>query len=80
MDIETDVDTFLAEQADRLWFAAFALRGLAHDTGVAIEPRVLHASAGELEAVARRLDTARRHLCRTCKVLEVEESVRIGGK
>ncbi|MBI4566249.1 MAG: hypothetical protein HY716_16310 [Planctomycetes bacterium] len=56
MDIETDVDTLLAREADRLRVIAFALRGLAHDPGAAVEPKVLHASAGELEAVARGLD------------------------
>ncbi|MBI4565649.1 MAG: hypothetical protein HY716_13225 [Planctomycetes bacterium] len=47
MDIETDVDTFLAGEADRMRVVAFAMRGLARDTGDALEPKVLHASAGE---------------------------------
>ncbi|MBI4564436.1 MAG: hypothetical protein HY716_07070 [Planctomycetes bacterium] len=59
---------------------ALALRGLAGDAVAPIEPKLLHASAAELEAVARRLDTTREHLCRSCKVREVEEKVRIGGK
>ncbi|MBI4564312.1 MAG: hypothetical protein HY716_06435 [Planctomycetes bacterium] len=81
MQIGTDVDTFLAGQADRLRVVAAALRGLAGDAGGStLDPKVLHASAGELEAVARRLDPAREHLCRSCKVLEVEESMKIGGK
>ncbi|MBI4563715.1 MAG: hypothetical protein HY716_03355 [Planctomycetes bacterium] len=81
MDIETDVDTFLAGEADRVRVIAFALRGMATDSGGGgSESKVLHASAGELEAVARELDTTRRHLCQTCKVLEVEESLHVGGE
>ncbi|MBI4565886.1 MAG: hypothetical protein HY716_14455 [Planctomycetes bacterium] len=79
--IETDVDTFLAGEADRLRVIAFALRGMAGDMGgEGVESKVLHASAGELEALARGLDGVREHLCQNCKVLEVEESLRIGGK
>ncbi|MBI4564140.1 MAG: hypothetical protein HY716_05540 [Planctomycetes bacterium] len=78
MGIETDVDTFLAEQADRLRVIAAALRGLAGDmSGAALDPKVFHALASELEAVTRRVDAVREHLCRSCKVLEVEESLRI---
>ncbi|MBI4564111.1 MAG: hypothetical protein HY716_05390 [Planctomycetes bacterium] len=81
MDIETDVDTFLAGEEDRLRVIPATLRGIAGDTGgEGVESKVLHASAGELEAVARGLDAVRGHLCRTCKVLEVEESLRIDGK
>ncbi|MBI4563724.1 MAG: hypothetical protein HY716_03400 [Planctomycetes bacterium] len=80
MNIETDVDTFLAGEADRLRVVAFALRGLAHDTGGAVEPKVLHASTAELEGVARGLDTVREHLCRQCKVLEVVGGLRVSGR
>ncbi|MBI4564846.1 MAG: hypothetical protein HY716_09175 [Planctomycetes bacterium] len=58
MVIETDLDTFLAGETDRLRVIAFALRGLASDTGGGgVESKVLHASAGELEAVARATET-----------------------
>ncbi|MBI2970655.1 MAG: hypothetical protein HY716_16290 [Planctomycetes bacterium] len=74
MNVETDVDMFLAGEADRLRVVAFAHRGLAGDMGRGgLESKVLHASAAELEAVARRLDAVRVRLCRTCKVLEVVE-------
>ncbi|MBI4564274.1 MAG: hypothetical protein HY716_06240 [Planctomycetes bacterium] len=52
----------------------------AYVTGVSVQPKVLHASACELEAVARGLDAVREHLCQECEVLEVEESLRVGGK
>ncbi|MBI4566756.1 MAG: hypothetical protein HY716_18935 [Planctomycetes bacterium] len=46
MEIETDVDTFLAGEADRLRVVAFALRGSLANTGEAsIEPMVLHSWA-----------------------------------
>ncbi|MBI4565579.1 MAG: hypothetical protein HY716_12865 [Planctomycetes bacterium] len=81
MEIETDVDTFLAGEADRVRVVAFALRGMAGDAGGAgAESKALHASAGELDGVARKLDAVRERLCRSCKVLEVEEDLRIGGK
>ncbi|MBI4303898.1 MAG: hypothetical protein HY665_06125 [Chloroflexi bacterium] len=81
MEFETDVDTFLAGEADRLRVVATALRGLASDMGAdGAESKVIHASAGELEAVARRLGVIREHLCRSCKVLDVEEGLRIGGE
>lgn len=79
MKIETDVDTFLAGQADRLRVFAFALRGLVGDArGAGAEAKVLQASAGELEAVGRRLDAVRGQLCQSCKLLEVEESLKVG--
>ncbi|MBI4564277.1 MAG: hypothetical protein HY716_06255 [Planctomycetes bacterium] len=81
MEIETDVDTFLAGEADRLRVIAAALRGLVGElSGEGLESKVLHAAAGELEAVARRLDTAREHLCRSCKVLEVVGGLRVSGR
>ncbi|MBI4563950.1 MAG: hypothetical protein HY716_04555 [Planctomycetes bacterium] len=50
MDIETDVDTFLAGEADRLRVIAFALRGLAGDTGGGgVEAKALHASADDCQ-------------------------------
>ncbi|MBI4564315.1 MAG: hypothetical protein HY716_06450 [Planctomycetes bacterium] len=75
------MDTFLAGETDRLRVIAFALRGLAGDAGgEGVESKVFQATAAELDAIARGLDTARKHLCRSCKVLEVEESLQIGGK
>ncbi|MBI4566237.1 MAG: hypothetical protein HY716_16250 [Planctomycetes bacterium] len=58
-----------------------ALRGMGGDMGGAsIEPKVLHASAAELEAVARGLDAVRGRLGQTCKLLDVAESLRTRGK
>ncbi|MBI4563720.1 MAG: hypothetical protein HY716_03380 [Planctomycetes bacterium] len=80
MVIETDVDTFLAGKRDRLRVIATALRGLAHDgdgTGESLEPKVLHAASGELVEIARRLAATLGKLCHRCRLLEVEERVRV---
>ncbi|MBI4563411.1 MAG: hypothetical protein HY716_01790 [Planctomycetes bacterium] len=79
MDIETDVDTFLAGEADRLRVIATALRGLAGDTGgKEAEAKVLRAAAGELDEIARWLDATRVKLCQRCRVLGIEKRVRVG--
>ncbi|MBI4564625.1 MAG: hypothetical protein HY716_08040 [Planctomycetes bacterium] len=81
MEIETDLDTFLAGEADRLRVIATALRGLARDsdaTGESIESKALRGAAGELDGIAMRLDAVRREICQCCRMLEVEERVRVG--
>ncbi len=77
----TDIATFLGVLASRLRVQARALQGMAAAEGDAtsVESREKSEMAGDLEAVAGRLDLIRQHLCPNCRMMEVVERVSIIG-
>ncbi len=78
----TDVVTLLGALADRLRMHGQAVRGIAAestDDRASVESRTQAALAGDLDAVAARLDLLRAHLCPGCEVRVVVERVVVAG-
>ncbi len=72
-----DLVSYLGVLASRLRVHALALQGMGERDAASIEERARGEMAGDLDAVAGRLDLIRQHLCSACRMLEVVETVSI---